>query len=144
MQNKTVFNASSPGFLYTVIVSILAIFAASGVTIANPNDVAGEIVTSLSSGGVYAIIGVIASSVVFPIWNAVQKGSISFDGIFSSTLTWIAIGNIVFAAIALTGLVLPEGTVEGLVYAISAKDWNALISMVLTTILPTVVRFIKK
>jgi hypothetical protein len=125
-------------------VSILAIFAASGVTIANPNDVAGEIVTSLSSGGVYAIIGVVASSVIFPIWNAVQKGAVSFDGIFKSTLTWIAIGNIVFSAIALTGLVLPEGTVEGLVYAIASKDWNALISMVLTTILPTVVRFFKK
>lgn len=144
-QAKKVFNAASPGFLYTLIVSALTIFAASGVTFPdNPQDIAGHITTLLSTGGFFAIIGVIVSSVAFPIWNAYQKGNLSFNGIWRNTFTWIALGNLVFAAIALTGFVLPDGTVEQIVAAISAKDWTALISMFVTTIIPAIVRFIKQ
>ena len=141
---KTVFDVSSPGFLYTVIVSALTILAATGVTFpANPADIAGEITTLLSTSGFFAIVGVIVASVLFPIWNAYKKGELSFAGVFGNTLTWIAIGNIGFALLALFGLNLPEGTVEQIVYGIQQKDWSALISLLVTTIIPTIVRFIK-
>lgn len=143
-QAKPVFDAGSPGFLYTIIVSLLTIIAAAGVSFPeSPADIAGDFTTLLSTSGFYAILGVIASSVAFPIWNAYKKGSIEFKGIFSSTLTWVAIGNIVFASIALTGFTLPDGTVEALVNAVAAKDWGAIISMLFTTIVPTIVRFLK-
>lgn len=144
IKQKKIFDSSSPGFLYTVVVSILALFAWAGVEFpAKPAELAGEVTTLLSGGGFYAILGVVVASIAFPIWNAVQKKSLSFDGIFSSSLTWIALGNILFAALALTGFLLPDGTVEQIVYAVEAKDWAAIISMLVTTIIPAVVRFIK-
>jgi hypothetical protein len=143
-KQKKIFDSSSPGFLYTVVVSILALLAWAGVEFPEkPAELAGEVTTLLSGGGFYAILGVVVSSIAFPIWNAVQKKRLTFDGIFSSTLTWIALGNILFAGLALTGFLLPDGTVEQLVYAIEAKDWAAIISMLVTTIIPAVVRFIK-
>jgi hypothetical protein len=143
-KQKKLFDAGSPGFLYTVTVSVLAMFAWSGVEFpAKPAEIAGEITTLLSGGGFYAIIGVIVASVAFPIWNAYKKKALTFRGIFNSTLTWISLGNILFAGLALTGFLLPEGTVEQIVYAVEAKDWTTIISMLITTIVPAVVRFIK-
>lgn len=145
LKQKKIFDAGSPGFLYTLIVGALTIFAAAGVQFPdNPGDIAGEVTTLLSTGGFFAIIGVIVASVAFPIWNAAQKGNLSFGGIFRNTLTWVSIGNILFAAIALTGFVLPDGTVEAIVGAIAAKDWTSLISLFVTTILPAIVRFVKE
>lgn len=143
-KNKTVFDASSPGFLYSVIVAVLAIFAAAGVHFPDaPAETANEITNLLSTSGFWALIGVAASSILFPIYNAWKKGQLSFKGIFSSTLTWVAIFVLFFDALALFGLKFPDGTAEQLVYAIYAKDWTSLISMFFTVILPVIVRFIK-
>lgn len=142
---KQVFNAASPGFLYTVIVAVLTIFAVSGVDFpSSAEQLAGDITTTLSTGGIYAIIGVILASIAFPIYNAVKSGlKFNLQTIFSSTLTWIALGNALMATIALTGFVLPQGTVEAIVGAVQTKDWIALGTIVVQTIIPTIVRFIK-
>ena len=63
--------------------------------------------------------------------------------IFGSTLTWIALGNALMATVALTGFMLPDGTVEAIVGAVQTKDWIALGTIVVQTIIPTIVRFIK-
>lgn len=143
--SKQVFNAKSPGFLYASIVTVLTVFAVSGVHFPSPADVlAGDITTTLSTGGIYAIIGVIISSVAFPIYNAVKSGlKFSLQTIFASTLTWIALGNVVLSLLALTGLVLPDGTVEQIIGAVQAKDWISLGSLLVTSIIPTIVRWIK-
>ena len=139
------FDVKSPGFIYTIIVSILVLIAGAGVHFPTATDVlAGQIMTSLSSGGIYALIGVVISGVVFPVWNAIRaKTPFSWKNYWSSTFTWIALINIVLALLALTGLVLPEGTAEQIVGAIQMKDWTSLFSLLVTTILPTVVRWIK-
>jgi len=139
------FNPASPGFLYTIIVGVLTIFAISGVHFPSPVDqLAGEITTSLSAGGIYAIIGVVIASVIFPIYNAIKSGlKFSLQTIFSSTLTWIALGNIALSLLALTGFILPAGTVEQIVGAIQMKDWISLGSLMVTTIIPTFLRWLK-
>lgn len=140
-----IFNAYSPGFLYTVIVGILAMFAWAGVSFPEkPIELAGDLTTTLTSGGWYALLGIMASSILFPIYNAYKKGSLSFKGLFGSTLTWVSLLNIVFSGIALTGFTLPEGTSDQIVYAAFAKDWSSLATIVFSTILPAVVRFIKE
>lgn len=143
--NKKVFDAKSPGFLYAAIVAFLTIFAVSGVNFPTPAEIlAGQITTTLSTGGLYAIIGVVISSVAFPIYNAVRSGlKFSLQTIFQSTLTWIALGNIVLSLLAITGLVLPDGTVEQIVMAVQTKDWISLISLLATSIVPTIIRWIK-
>ena len=72
-----------------------------------------------------------------------KKKQFNFQGIFSSTLTWVALANTFFAVLALTGFTLPDGAVDALVAAVLAKDWGAIISMLFTTIIPTVARFFK-
>lgn len=143
--NQKFFEVSSPGFLYSVIVSALTIFAASGVTFPKvPSELGTELVNSYSTGGVYALIGVIVASVVFPIYNAISAGTFSLKGIFSRNLTWIAMGNIAVSGLALTGFVLPDGTPEQIVGAVSAKDWMSVVSIVALTVGNTLLRLIKQ
>lgn len=141
---KQFFDIKSPSFLYTAIVTGLTVLAAAGVTFPDdPNAIAGELTSLLSTSGFWALIGVAASSIFFPVYNAWKKGNLSFKGIFSNSLTWVALAVLTFDAFALFGLRFPDGTAEQLVYAIYAKDWGSLFSMFMTVILPTVVRFIK-
>ncbi len=143
MSNQKKFDAGSPGFLYSIVVLALTVFAVSGLNI-NPDETAREIVTSLSNGGVYAIIGIIASSVIFPIWNFFKRGGkVTLKVVFGSVLTWVALGNALFAVIALTGFTIPEGTVEQIVGFIQAKDWTSLIAIVFANVLNPLIRFIK-
>ena len=141
---QPVFNAASPGFLYTVIVTALTLLALAGGQFPdNPTDTATDLVNLLSTSGFWALIGVAASSIFFPVYNAWKKGDLSFKGIFSNVLTYVALGVLAFDAMALFGLNFPDGTAENLVYAVFAKDWSSLISILVTVVLPTVVRFIK-
>lgn len=142
---KVVFSVTSPGFLYSAIVLVLTIFAVSGVQFPTSTEqLAGEIVTTLSASGVYAIIGVVVASVVFPIYNAARSGlGFSLATIFGSTLTWIALGNIILSLLALYGFILPDGTLEQIIAAVQTKDWISLGSLFVTTIVPTLIRWIK-
>lgn len=141
---QPVFNYKSPGFLYTVIVTALTLLALGGVQFPdNPADTATDLVNLLSTSGFWALIGVAASSIFFPIYNAWKKGNLSFRGIFTNVLTYVALAVLAFDAMALFGLNFPAGTAENLVYAVFAKDWSSLISILVTVVLPTVVRFIK-
>lgn len=147
MANSTqkFFNTGSPGFLYSVITTALSIFAASGVQFPKvPGELGTDLVTSFSTGGVYALIGVMVASVIFPIYNAISAKTFSFAGVFSRNLTWVAIGNLIAATIALTGFVLPDGTAAQIVGAVSIKDWGGLISILGLTVVNTLLRFIKE
>lgn len=143
--SKKVFDAGSPGFLYSIIVAVLTVFSVSGVHFPDTaTALAGQITTTLSTGGIYSIIGILISSVIFPIYNAVKSGlKFTVTGIFGSTLTWVALGNVVISILALTGIALPAGTVEQVVAAVQTKDWIALISLLVTSIIPTIIRWIK-
>lgn len=143
--NQKFFDTKSPGFIYSIVVSLLTLFTASGVVFPKvPADLATEITTTISTGGVYALIGVIAASVIFPVYNAIKSGALSLKGLFSRNLTWIALGNIAASIITLTGFVLPSGTVEQIVAAVSVKDWGGLISVIGLTVVNTLIRFLKQ
>lgn len=146
MANSTqkFFDTGSSGFVYAVITTALSIFAASGVTFPKvPAELGTELVNSYSTGGVYALIGVMVASVIFPIYNAIQAKTFSLKGIFSRNTTWIALGNLAIAAIALTGFVLPNGTTEQIVGAVSLKDWGSVISIIGLNVVNTLLRYIK-
>lgn len=139
------FDAGSPGFLYSAIVAFLTIFAVSGVSFPKEVDVLGlEITTALSAGGIYAIIGVVLTSVAFPIYNYVKGGgSFTWLGVFGKTSTWIALGNAAVAALTTVGFILPDGTVEQIIGAVQSQNWMGLISILALTVGNTLVRFIK-
>lgn len=140
------FDSSSPGFLYSAIVAFLTIFAVSGVSFPKEVSVLGlEITTALSTGGIYAIIGVVITSVAFPIYNYFKEGgTFTWFGVFGKTSTWIALGNAAVAALTTVGFVLPDGTVEQIIGAVQAQNWMGLISVLALTVGNTFIRFIKE
>lgn len=143
MQSNKKFSASSPGFLYTVIVLALTALAAAGVQFpSTPEQITGDIITGLSQSGIWAISGIILTSILFPFYNAYKKGLKWYD-ILGSTATWIALGNAVFGAMLLAGIVIPDGTAEAVVGAIQQKDWGNLFNLFLVNILTPVIRWIK-
>lgn len=140
---KQVFNAASPGFLYTIIVLALTALAAAGVTFpSSPEDITGDIITGLSQSGIWAISGIILTSVLFPFYNAYKKG-LKWYQILGSTATYIAFGNAVFGALLLFGVSIPDGTAEAVVGAIAQKDWGQLFNLVLVNVLTPLIRWIK-
>lgn len=140
------FNAQSTPFLYSMIVAALTILAATGVDFKSaPEDLSGQITTLLSSGGFYAIIGVLITSIAFPIYNffVASKGKFDIVAVFSKVSTWVSLWNAAFAAIAVTGFTLPAGTGEQVIQAVFQKDWMSLISILALTVGNTLIRFLK-
>ena len=140
------FDPKSPGFLYSIIVAALTLFSAAGVSFQQSAEgLASNIVTSLSQGGVYAIFGVVAASIIVPIYNHFRDGGkFNLRDIFSRNVTWVALGNLLLSAVALTGFVLPDGTVQEIFSAVSTKDWMSLVSILALTVGNTLIRFLKQ
>ena len=145
MTKASNFDAKSPGFLYSVIVAALTILAGVfGVDFpGTPDQIAGEIYASLNGVGIFALIGVIVSSIILPIWNARTSAGFSWQKLISSRLTLVALVNLVLAGLALIGLVFPEGMVDQIFAAVGAQDWTGLIVIFFNVLLPTVLRWIK-
>jgi len=143
--SKQVFSTSSPGFIYSITSAILTILAIIGVSFADPIHVlSGQVETSIQGGSFFALVTLVVGSVLFPVWNLIQKKQkINLKTIFGSTANIIALGQALLGIIALTGFVLPAGSLEQVVSAVKMKDWGALIGLLVTSIVPTIIRFIK-
>lgn len=143
--SKQVFSTSSPGFIYSIASAILTILAIIGVSFADPIPVlSGQVETSIQGGSFFALATLVIGSVLFPVWNLIQKKQkINLKTIFGSTANIIALGQALLGIIALTGFVLPAGSLEQVVSAVKMKDWGALIGLLVTSIVPTIIRFIK-
>jgi len=139
------FDPKSAGFLHALITFILTVFATAGVAIqGTPENLSNTIVTSFQGGGIYAIIGVLVTSVAFPIYNFIKGGGkFSISAIFSRVSTWVALGTAALAAIALTGFILPDGTLDQVISAVQAKDWMSLVSILALTVGNTLIRYLK-
>lgn len=144
-KNTKKFDAKSPGFLYSVIVFILGAFAIGGIRFPDsPEEIANGIVTGLSASGVWSVIGIIVSSLLFPVINFVkQGGKITWSRIVGSTLVWTAFFTALFAGVALTGFVVPDGTAEQIVASVQMKDWGALLNIVVFSFVIPLIRFFK-
>lgn len=145
MNKLKVFDAGSPGFLYALIVAVLTVMTGVfGINFpGSPDAIAGQVETSLNTFGIFAVVGVVLSSVILPIWNARTTAGFSWKKLFSSRLTWMALVNIALSILALFGLVFPDGTVEAVFDAIGAHDWTAVIAIFFNVLLPTIIRWIK-
>ena len=143
--SKQVFSTSSPGFIYSIASAILTILAIIGVSFADPIPVlSGQVETFIQGGSFFALVTLVIGSVLFPVWNLIQKKQkINLKTIFGSTANIIALGQALLGIIALTGFVLPAGSLEQVVSAVKMKDWGALIGLLVTSIVPTIIRFIK-
>lgn len=142
---KQNFDPKSPGAIYSIATLVLTALALAGVGFPESIEgISGQLQTSIQGGSYFALIGLIGGSVLFPIWNLIQKKQkFNWANIFGSTANTVAIGNALFGIVALTGFVLPDGTLEQIMAAIEVKDWGALASVIINTVIVTLVRFLK-
>ena len=107
-----------------------------------PIDVlADSLATTLSTQGIYAIVGILVVSVLGPIYTAISKKS--FMAIWSSVSTWTYHAIAVAAGLTLLGIAVPPGSAEALVAAIWAKDWASVGSIGAMSFLVPLIRWIK-
>lgn len=142
---KQNFDPKSPGAVYSLATLVLTILALLGIgfpdSIAN---ISGQLQTSIQGGSYFALIGIVGGSVLFPIWNLIQKKQkLNWENLFGSTANVVALGNAFLGVVALTGFYLPSGTVEQIVAAVTVKDWGALASVVINTVIVALVRWVK-
>lgn len=142
---KQNFDPKSPGAVYSLATLVLTILALLGIgfpdSIAN---ISGQLQTSIQWGSYFALIGIVGGSVLFPIWNLIQKKQkLNWKNLFGSTANVVALGNAFLGVVALTGFYLPSGTVEQIVAAVTVKDWGALASVVINTVIVALVRWVK-
>jgi uncharacterized membrane protein len=109
-----------------------------------PENMAYEITNMLSSAGIVAVIGILAVSVIMPIYNfARTKPNVRLSDVFGSPNFWIYVLSFLFGIAVLFGINIPEVTSEKLVTAIYAKDWTGLIVIAVTNILDPVIRWFR-
>ena len=146
---KKLFDAKSAPFIYSLITLLLVVFASIGVKFSEPVDeLANNISTSLQGGSYFAILGVFATSLLFPLYNHfwVNKGGFSLKAIFSKVSTWVSLWNAMFAGLAIFGFTLDDvqGTFDQVLIAVQTKDWMGLASILFLTVGNSLIRFIKE
>lgn len=139
------FQASNPNFWARLVIFALSILGLIGVQFQTAPDVlGGQIVTTISTSGYYAVLGLIAVSVLMPIYNLVkQKPKITFASVFGSPNFWIYLLTFLFGIGMIYGIEFPDGTAEEIVGAIFSKDWSHLVNIAFVNILDPLIRWFR-
>lgn len=139
---QPVFDSSSPHFWAMLFQAGLAVFAMFNIQFPQPiGELSETLATTLTTGGIYSIVGILFVSVLGPIYTAITKKSIKL--IWASTSTWIYLGTAVASLFTLFGIAIPSDSVSDLVAAVWAKDWFTVGGMATTLFLVPIIRFIK-
>ena len=142
---KVNFTASNPNFIARLLIFALSILALIGVQFpTGAEELTEQITTTISTSGFYSVIGLLAISVIMPIYNLIKmKPKITLSSIIGNPNFWIYAGTFFFGILVLVGINIPEGTAEALVGAIYAKDWAGLFTIALANIIDPLIRFFK-
>lgn len=139
------FSASNLNFWARLMIFGFSVLSLIGIKFPdNPTDMTVDITTSLTTGGFIGVVGILAISVIMPIYNFVRsKPKINFLALIGSPNFWIYAGSFVFGIAVLFGINIPDGTAEQLVGAAYAKDWTLLFSIAVANIFDPIVRWFK-
>lgn len=142
---KPVFSWSSSNLWVNLVTFVLAGFALAGVELPeNPNSLSTEIVTLVKGGGYIAVIGIIILNVANPLYHAVIKSAFNLKAMLGSPNFWVNLGSLAASAVAAFGLAFPDGTIEQIVGAIYAKDYSALIFLLIANIGNPLIRWFRE
>lgn len=143
MAAQKAFSVTSKNLWFQISLLILGIIAGLGVKLpSDPASIADSIVNTLSTSGVYAVIGILVVSVVGPIYNFVNtKPKLSFAAFVGDPNNWVYIGSFIASLLVLVGIPIPEGTAAQIVNAVFVKDWAALAAIFVGSVLTPIVRF---
>jgi len=137
------FSWSSKNLWMQVIILTLSIVAGLGVELpANPADIAGSIVNTLSTSGVYAVAGILIVSVIGPVYNFIRtKPKLTLSGVLGDPNNWVYFGSFAVSLLVMVGINVPGGTAEQVVNAIFVKDWAALVTLIFGNLISPLIRY---
>lgn len=143
MATQKAFSVTSKNLWFQISLLILGIVAGLGVKLpSDPAAIADNIVNTLSTSGIYAVIGILVVSVIGPIYNFVNtKPKLSLSAFVGDPNNWVYIGSFVASLLVLVGIPIPDGTAAQIVNAIFVKDWAALAAVFVGSVLTPLVRF---
>ena len=139
------FSATNLNFLARLLIFVLSIGASFGIQFpADPTTLGTDIATTLTTGGMYAVIAILAVSVIMPVVNFIRsKPGTRWLEVLSSPNTWIYVANFLLGMLILNGVAIPDGTSEALVGAAFAKDWAALFTVAGANIIDPFIRWLR-
>lgn len=141
---KKLFSLQSPNLWVNILNLVLSVIAIAGVELPqNPNSLSLDIVNTLNTSGVIAVLGLVFVNVASPIYHAVIKNKFSLKNVLASSNFYIQAGTLALAALAYWGLYLPDGTVEQVVGYIFAKDYGSLLGVLFLNVFNPLIRFLK-
>lgn len=141
---KKAFSFQSSNLWVNILTFILGAVALAGVELpTNPNSISLDIVNTLSSSGVIAVIGIVLINVANPIYHAVIKSSFNFKAMVGSPNFWINAGSLGASLLVLVGLEFPNGTIEQIVGAIYSKDYSALLFVLFSNVMNPLIRWFR-
>jgi hypothetical protein len=140
---KQNFSSSNPNFWARLLIFAFSVIALLGVQIPeSPAMLTDKIVTTISGGSAYAVIGILIVSVLMPIINFVRsKPKLDLYAIIGSPNFWIYFASFVLGCLVLLGIDIPDGTAEQLVGAIFAKDWGGLATVAFVNLADPFIRW---
>lgn len=133
-------------FWVSVLGAIFSLLLYAGVEIPNPEQLAGEVVTLVSSPtGYIGLIGLFITSLASPIWKFIKSGSKKFDlsEYLGSTNVIIALFSMVVAFLVYKGIQIPANATKDIVAAVAQKDISLILTLAVTYVLNPVVRWFK-
>ena len=143
MATQKAFSVTSKNLWFQVTLLILGIIAGIGVKLpGDPAAIAENLVNTLSTSGVYAVIGIAVVSIIGPIYNFIQtKPKITFSTFADDPNNWVYVGSFAASMLILLGVPIPDGTAQEVVRAIFVKDWAGLAAIFVGSVLTPLVRF---
>lgn len=138
------FSSTNPNFIAMMLIALLGLATSAGIQFPKaPDELAGDIVNTFTTGGYFSLIGILGISIVMPIWNYVRGKSYPTVREFFSkvnTITYIVIA--VLALVGLFGIPVLYTNAGDIAIAIYSKDWAAAIGVIFTSVLQPLFRWL--
>lgn len=145
MATKAKFSFKSTNLWVNILNLALGALAISGVQFSQPTgDTAADIVNTLNSTGVIAVVGLVILNIVSPVYHAAIKNQFNFKALLSSSNFWVQFGAVAVSALMLLGIDIPTGTPDQVVEAVFARDWTGLAFILLSNVMNPLIRFFKE
>lgn len=137
------FSTSSKNFWFQAVLLVLSIAAGLGIKLpSSPELITTDLLNTFSTSGIYAVAGILIVSIIAPVYNFVKsKPKLSLTTFLADPNNIVYIVSFAASVLVLLGVAIPDGTAEQIVRAVMVRDWAAIGSVGLSSIIVPLVRY---
>ena len=139
------FSASNQNFWFSLLVFAFSVAAMLGIHFPqSAADTATGLTSAVKSGNLFAVIGLLTTSVLGPVVAFIRKKpNIPASAIIGSSNFWVYLGGFLVSIAMLVGIGIPADAPQQIVNAIEAKQWGALATLAFTAIANPIWRYFR-